>query len=157
MPESPLRSPVQPEHFREARALVLDVLRDQPECHERALQDATALTRTALRSTLLRLVEDGEVWRSQRGLPPRAAYSLPPVVPRYRPSSEAPLSVGAQDVLSALHKKSDTAAHIARRLRVDTEQVRRALEELEAHGRIVRSYVGMLAIYRTAHIPNLVP
>ncbi|ULH15492.1 hypothetical protein MF271_16505 [Deinococcus sp. KNUC1210] len=115
---------------------------------EATLRRVTGLSLSKFHEAMPVLLEAGRVVVSQgNGRQHQTEYHLVPVEFDYS-AQEGPLSLLAEAVLSELGRRAEGARALAKRLNLDVPPVQWALNELEAFGRVRRSQVGMLVIYR---------
>lgn len=118
---------------------------------ETALRSAAGLSLSRFHEAMPGLLASGRVVISQGNGRQQTEYHLVPVRLDHR-TQEGPLSPLAQAVLNGLGKRAEGARALAKRLNIDAQIVQGALEDLERFGRVRRSQVGMLVVYRETEV-----
>ena len=134
----------------EARLLVLEVLRSGTGWTEAALKTASGVNQSLFHETLPRMLAMGEVVVSQGG-PNRVTKQYHLALQDHQEAAqEGPLTLLAQQVLSALRRQGEGARSLSNTLNLDLDTVQIGLDELLACRRVLRTQVGMLVIYKVA-------
>ena len=132
----------------EARTLILRALATASGLTETALKRITDLSTSLFHEVMPNLLEEGLVVVSHGdGRRIQTEYHLVRIDEPLEPL-EGPVTLLAAQVLARLGNRAEGARALAKVLDLEIGVVQIALDELEAFGRVRRSQVGMLVIYR---------